>query len=126
EAVALNNIGHVYTVTVQPKKALAFFMRALPISQAVGDKDGEAIALSNIGFICQMNGQRDMALTYCRRALNLWEKYREGIGADSESKQRFLSSRTFVYQRYIALLLEAKQPSEAFAWTQKVKARSLL
>jgi tetratricopeptide (TPR) repeat protein len=51
EAVALNNIGRVYSSLGEKQKALSYYNQALSRSQAVGDRGSEAATLNNIGRV---------------------------------------------------------------------------
>jgi tetratricopeptide (TPR) repeat protein len=80
EASLLNNIGLVYRGLGQPEKALAFYNRALPISEEVGDRAGQATTLNNIGGVYDGLGQPEKALAFFNRALPIWEEVGDRAG----------------------------------------------
>ena len=43
EAATLNNIGGVYRVLGEPRRALEYYGQALPLTREVGDRGGEAV-----------------------------------------------------------------------------------
>ena len=48
EAVSLVYIGYIYDSLGQKQQALDYYNQALPLFQAVGDREGEATTLNNI------------------------------------------------------------------------------
>jgi tetratricopeptide (TPR) repeat protein len=69
EATTLNNIGEVYRVTGERRRALEYYEQALPIRRAVGDRAGEAVTLNNIGEVYRVTGEPHRALEYFEQAL---------------------------------------------------------
>ncbi|MDQ3046998.1 MAG: tetratricopeptide repeat protein [Bacteroidota bacterium] len=72
-ALALNNIGFIYTRR-DGKKALEFFEKSLKIQQEVGDDKGLAGSLNNIGSIYHQQGDISKALEYYHQSLDIKEK----------------------------------------------------
>jgi len=50
------------------RKALKFYLRALALRRAVGDRRGEAVSLNNIGIVYKNLGQRPKALEFYNQA----------------------------------------------------------
>jgi tetratricopeptide (TPR) repeat protein len=71
EALALGNIGALYSKIGQPQKALEYYKQALPIERAVGDRAGEAVSLHNIGALYSDIGQPQKALEFYNQALRI-------------------------------------------------------
>ncbi|HET6383160.1 MAG TPA: CHAT domain-containing tetratricopeptide repeat protein [Armatimonadota bacterium] len=71
EGQALNLAGRCYFSTSQPREALEYFQRALPLRIAAGDKVGAAETLNNIGVVYGQGGQPERALQFYRKALPL-------------------------------------------------------
>src|SRR6266540_4341399 len=65
----LNNIGLVYEALGEMRKALEKYNEAMPILQAIGDRNVEAITLNNIGAVYRLLGETQKAL----------EKYDEAL-----------------------------------------------
>ena len=73
-ATNLNNIGTVYlNKPATAGKALAFFLRALPIFEKLGYTDGIGIVSGNIGEIYFNKGKYDSALLYFETYIKLYE-----------------------------------------------------
>lgn len=71
EGTLLNNIGAVYHNLGQRQEALAYYQRALPILEEVGDRDGESITRWWLGLLLQAEGHITEAVTHLRRAVEL-------------------------------------------------------
>jgi CHAT domain-containing protein len=71
ETYALANIGGVYEVLGEKRRALEYYNLALPLSRAVGDRYIEATTLNGIGKVYDLLGERQKALEYYNRALPL-------------------------------------------------------
>jgi CHAT domain-containing protein len=71
EAVALNNIGLIYSGLGDKQKALDYLNESLSIRVDVGDRGGEALTLDNIGGIYDARGEKQKALENYNQALPL-------------------------------------------------------
>jgi tetratricopeptide (TPR) repeat protein len=118
--------GQFYASRGQNAQAMRHYTRALALYQKVQDTDGEAKTLSHIGAIEESQGRLTLAGQYYQRALSLLENTRASLGGLTDSKTSFLEEQFPLYQRYIRLLLQTGQKGQAFAWTQKAKARVLI
>jgi CHAT domain-containing protein/Tfp pilus assembly protein PilF len=61
--------GYAHLSSSQFQEALRSFQQALPIYQAIGDREGEAGALNNIGLVYDHLGDYANALDYYQRSL---------------------------------------------------------
>ncbi len=61
--------GVVYKSLGQKRKALEYYVQALPIAREVGDRGAEASTLNNIGAACWSLGQQPKALDFYAQAL---------------------------------------------------------
>ncbi|MGH9881577.1 MAG: tetratricopeptide repeat protein, partial [Pyrinomonadaceae bacterium] len=68
----LNNIGFVYQLLADYKKAREFFEQALQLSRTVGDRLDEAYALLGIGVVYSSVGENQKALEPLHQALSLF------------------------------------------------------
>ena len=71
EALALTEVGEVYSALGDRKKALDCLGLALPLWRSIKDQDGEAATLNDIGQIHNDFGDRRKALEYFNQALSL-------------------------------------------------------
>ena len=69
EAIALSNIGNIYSESGNDRKALESFNRALLLFQSVNNQTGEVIALNYIGDVYSELGSKQGALSYYEDAL---------------------------------------------------------
>jgi tetratricopeptide (TPR) repeat protein/CHAT domain-containing protein len=67
----LNKIGFLYDALDQMQKALEYYEKAIPISQALGDRAEETEALNNIGTVYYALGQMQKALEFYEKALTI-------------------------------------------------------
>jgi len=56
-ATTLSNIGVVYRRTGQLAEALAYYEKALPLREEVGDRAGESVTRYNIAMLYRAQGQ---------------------------------------------------------------------
>ncbi|HEV7643515.1 MAG TPA: tetratricopeptide repeat protein [Pyrinomonadaceae bacterium] len=70
-AIALNNIGKVYSDLGEQQQALKVYNEALLLHRAVGDKHSEAFTLNNIGLVYYVLGERQRALKFYNESLPL-------------------------------------------------------
>lgn len=79
-ALALNNLGFVYSAIGDKPNALTYFAKALPLWRAEGDQAGEARTLKNIGVAYNALGEKQKALDFFTQALPLWEALGDPAG----------------------------------------------
>jgi Tfp pilus assembly protein PilF len=88
-AVTLNNIGEVYRTQGEPQQALAYFERALPLSEVVGDRRQQSITLGNIAVVYHAQGNLAEAVRLLERAVAL----EEALGHPSLARDRAVLER---------------------------------
>ncbi len=71
EAIALNNIGKVYSDLGEKQKALEYFNQSLYLRREAGDRSKEATTLNNIGAVYSDLGDKQKALEYYNQSLLL-------------------------------------------------------
>lgn len=76
-ALAVGNIGGIYTEQGNYPQALVYLKRAAKIQEELGNTRGVAIALCNIGTLYQYQGHYANALSYFERGLKLKEEIGE-------------------------------------------------
>ncbi|MEG3923280.1 CHAT domain-containing tetratricopeptide repeat protein [Microcoleus sp. D3_18a_C4] len=72
EALTLNNIGKIYGLLGEYKKALEYYSQSLPLFRAIGDHRGEAHTLTTLGNLYGVLGQIQKALDYHTQSLLLY------------------------------------------------------
>ena len=82
QAKILNQIGNVYAVKAELKKAISFYIKSLKISEKTANKKSQAISLNNIGFVYFQYNKLEKALEYYKKALKirLEINHTKGIG----------------------------------------------
>jgi CHAT domain-containing protein/tetratricopeptide (TPR) repeat protein len=73
QANTLNNIGGVYNLLGERRKALDYLSQSLSLSKAVDNRAGEASTLNNIGGVYFDLGETQKALDYCTQSLPLFK-----------------------------------------------------
>ena len=101
------------------------YREALKLRIETGDEMGAAIVKSALGRMRREQGELEEAKTYLSEALAIVERRRGHIASPSLRVTVFADLRAF-YEEYIDLLMEAKQTAEAFAWSERARARGLL
>jgi CHAT domain-containing protein len=83
EALALSNLGRIYTDLGQEQKAFDLLNQALPIWREIASRNGEALALTNLGRVYSNLAQNEKALEVLNQALPMWRESgrREGEAA---------------------------------------------
>src|ERR1051326_7704315 len=83
EIVTFSTSTKGYYALSEYQKALAYYLLALPLQRAMGDRRGEASTLSNIGIVHYYLGEYQQALDYYLQALPLRRAVGDGPGAAS-------------------------------------------
>ncbi|HKY06203.1 MAG TPA: CHAT domain-containing tetratricopeptide repeat protein [Blastocatellia bacterium] len=82
-ALALNNIGDLYTFQGRYADALACFRKSVQIHESLGgtaDKKGMALLLHNIGLVYKHQGRDDQALEHYHKSLKIREMINDTDG----------------------------------------------
>nr|MBK9653842.1 tetratricopeptide repeat protein [Bacteroidota bacterium] len=80
QAKALSNMGLVNWNKGEYKKAIDFYLEALPIFETLKDTGKMATVLGNIGLVCNDEGDFKNALDYYFKALKMNEATNDNIG----------------------------------------------
>jgi tetratricopeptide (TPR) repeat protein len=114
------------------QKALDYYNRALPLSQAVGDRSGEAITLAHLASVERDQGNLQQALTSIQASIDIVENLRTKI-ASPELRTSYFATVQGYYQFYIDLLMQLhqQQPNKGYNLTalevsESARARTLL
>ncbi len=76
-AIVYNNLGEVYRIRGERKKALDYYVQAYEQSKKMEDYHGMAINLLNMGLIERENDNLEMAEEYFRESVELYEKHKD-------------------------------------------------
>ena len=75
-AISLNNIGEIYRIRGEFKKALDYYKRAYEYSQKSAEYVGMSVNLLNMGDVEHSRGNLDKAEEYLRKSAKLYEKHK--------------------------------------------------
>lgn len=132
EAAALINLGYVATMEMRTADAERHFHEALALGQRANAPDRVWLAMLGMGDAAERRGDFAGALDWDRRAATLIDTLRSRQREETGSIALF-SHRLFAYEALIHLLgkLDAAAPdsgyaAEAFQWSERARARSLL
>jgi CHAT domain-containing protein/Flp pilus assembly protein TadD len=126
-ARSLSNAGAIARAQGDLASAEARFKRALAIRErlAQGSAD-EAESLHELGELYLTANQRTHAAEYFERSIRALETQLGRLGADQETRSGFGAQFAERYRDYIDLLVDLKQPAEAFHVLERSRARTLL
>ena len=68
---SLRNIGEIYHLLGEPRRAVNLYQQALAISKKANDPKGEAETLNGMADVFLHLGENQKAMEFCSRALNL-------------------------------------------------------
>ena len=132
EALVVINVGITYYMLGEFEKALAYYEEPLRFWQTSGNKRNEAITLRHIAAALRGLGRLDEAQASIKKSIALVEDIREHTG-NPQLQASFVASLFNFYEMYIDLLMrrhaadpQAGHDLAALAFTEKVKARSLV
>jgi CHAT domain-containing protein/tetratricopeptide (TPR) repeat protein len=131
-ASLLGDFGLVLRRKGDPTGALGYFERSLALTQRAPDagisptsRVSEATALQAIGTILEEQGRTEEALDRYRKAIGIREGMRSSVGTD-ELRSGFADRISNLYDRTILLLIKLGQPKEAFAYSERSRARTFI
>jgi CHAT domain-containing protein/tetratricopeptide (TPR) repeat protein len=107
-------------------EARPHFQEAIKIGRRSGNADLELEANYGLGVIALAEGNMDIAEKSVQSYLDRLEKRRMLLGITPELKINLMTSAISIYHTYLHILLTQKRGIEAFDWSQKTKARSLI
>lgn len=81
EAACLRQIGNQYWTVSNYPMALHFYLEALKIREAIGDRSGMASSYASVGYIYKETGDYRSALSYLRKAeaMHITDNYKSAI-----------------------------------------------
>ncbi len=132
KAQVLINVGVAYYKLGEFEKALTYYNEPLQILQTSGAKRSEAITLKHIASALRDLGRLNEAQVNIEKSIALVEYLREHAGT-SELQASFIATLFTFYEFYGDLMMrlheinpKAGHDLTALAFTEKVKARSLM
>ncbi|MDJ1180360.1 CHAT domain-containing protein [Roseofilum sp. BLCC_M91] len=123
EAVTLNNLGLVYHSIGQPQRALEYYEQALPIFRDVEDRGGEATTLSNMAAFYRDTNQPEKAIEHWEQSLEITLSFRSNL--KQEHRKTFIESERGPAVALTSLLIQQKEPKDAFTWINRVTTYEL-
>lgn len=115
EAKTLNNLGILFQFSFNDnQKARDYFIRAIPLHQIVGDRNGAANTLTNLMYVWDLSGNRRLAILYGKQAVNMYQSLRGDIrDLEKDLQKSFLGTVDESYRKLAELLVKEKRESEA-------------
>ncbi len=124
EAVARTFLGHAYRQRGRLNLARQEWGEALRISRQLGFRHLEASVLTGLADLAWDAGRRDEAVEQILEAVEVFETTLSDVRVD-ELLIPFLAGQMSLYHRAITALVETGQPSAAFAYSERARARAL-
>jgi CHAT domain-containing protein/tetratricopeptide (TPR) repeat protein len=125
EATSLAGIARMRLDQKDAQGAVDPAQRAVELRKAIGDRAGEAATLAILAKAKRQIGDTEEAARHYASALDLVEALR-GQFSRQMLKAAHLESTQPFYEDYIALLMETGREAEAFAISERSRARVLL
>lgn len=125
QGISYYNIARIYQQLNNDSAAFENYHRALAIAQAIGNPGDVWQPQHQIGRQLEKNGRQNEALTYYTQAINTIESIRSRLQLES-FKSSFMEDKIVVYESIIKLLVQKGRYHDAFAYSEKAKARALL
>lgn len=125
KAVLLHNSGFIYQKLGKTKLALQNYLASLEIKRTTGFRQVEGNTLAMIGDLYENEGLLNKALEYYQQAIQVSDKIHEEAGLE-EFKTSVAQQSFNVYHRALLLLSRFEKGSEAFALSEKGRARTFL
>lgn len=125
EEIILDNLGLLDLAEGQAEAAADHFEAALTIGRQVGDSAGQALASGYLGWVRESLGQSDEAVAVYRESIEAAEAIRGQLGVEPY-KRSFAEGYAWIYQHLVRLLCSEGNASEAFAFSERARARSFI
>ena len=125
ECVTLNNIGAVYKAQGRYHEALGSYEEALALARKLGDRAHEGTILNNIGVIYEAQGRYRETVYAFVRGIEVIEGIRTNAGND-QARASFVDNYATIYDRLVALYHQQGTVEQAFGYSERGRARSLL
>lgn len=126
-AIAHLNLGEIYQrqAADQWPRALDAYLVAVQRLRQTRDLYHEIDALTNLASLYHRMGNQDQALTTYEAAITLIESLRARVSANS-ARIGFFATMLHTYQGMVQLLLERGEAPQAFAYVERVRARTFI
>lgn len=125
KATLFSHIGLVYASIQDYASALNYFNRALEMHKSLGYQSGVYTTLAEIGLVYEFQGDLQKAMDYYKQSIEMREKTR--ASARLQELQAGLSEQSSnAYERAILLSLRLNRPVDAYDFSERARARSLL
>jgi CHAT domain-containing protein/Flp pilus assembly protein TadD len=122
-----NHLAEVFYRSGKSGEAEQAYEQALAIEEKMAPESmGEAESLAGLASIMRDRGQMGRAAQFFERALATLEAQTEHLGGSAEIRSNFRANVLAFYNDYIRLLIEQRQPEQAFNVLERSRARSLL
>ena len=72
EAIALNNLGHIYSTLGERQKSLEHYQQSLTLHRSAGRRRNEAVVLDHLGQVYSQTGNPQLALDHHWQALAIF------------------------------------------------------
>jgi len=126
-AASLAGLGNVVRDRGDLAKAEEYYRRGLAIWQRLTpEKQDYADALAALAGIMVRKQQLDAAAPLFEQAVNVLESQMGHLGSGEEIRSGFRAKHADSYRGYIDLLIQQKQPEQAFQMLERSRARTLL
>lgn len=124
--LTLTNIGNVHYSQSDYAQALEHYSRSLKIKEEIGDKRGIAYTLARIGNAHYLQGNHSLARAEFTNAIAAVEELRGRVAGDEQQQQQFFQTMLSLYRQMVRLSVDEQKHTEAFAYAECVKGRTLL
>src|SRR5262249_39739145 len=122
----LQSMGYAYYEEREYASAVDSAERAAAIAERIGSLEILGGALTTSGSAYRKLNQPDKARRALESAIAAIEKMRNLVAGGEQERQQFLEGRTTPYQEMADLLLDQNNQSEALAFAERAKARTLV
>jgi CHAT domain-containing protein/tetratricopeptide (TPR) repeat protein len=124
-ADAYLNLGNVHAAAGRLDSSVASYRRAEELYGKAGYRVQLALALGNIGVLSLKLLDTTAALDALQRSISIVEELRGSISS-IDIRSSFISSKFFIYENLIGILVQQGKFNEAFEYVERAKARSFL
>ncbi len=125
EAEVLVSLGDCHLRRQDLARAEESFRRTLDLAGPIGLAGPAIEARRGLGEVCRRRGQTGQAVEHLRAAVESIEKLRGNVPGP-ELRATFSSGRARVYEEIIGALASLGRAREAFAYSERARARSFL
>jgi CHAT domain-containing protein len=122
----LLGLSNTYLLRGDFREALTFADRAVKAAEEIGQYRNISGALVASAKAYLKLGQPEEARRSLTKAIDIIEKLRDQLAGGEIDRQRFFEYEVTPYQIMIDLHVDQKRFTEAFSYTQRAKARTLL